>query len=84
MLQKMRILIEKIREEIDENGAGVSRTGEEIVPRDQALFWNLTILDNCVVNAGPQLVNIHKELMEFSTYLMQHVKGPCVFLQRSL
>lgn len=74
-----RILIEKIREEIDENGAGVSRTGEEIVPRDQALFWNLTILDNCVVNAGPQLVNIHKELMEFSTYLMQHVKGPCVF-----
>ncbi|KAI5959650.1 BLM3 [Candida margitis] len=74
-----RILIDKIREEIDENGAGTSRTGDEIVPRDQALFWNLTILDDCVGNAGAQLVDMHKELMEFSIYLMKHVKGQCVF-----
>ncbi|KAG5419075.1 BLM3 [Candida metapsilosis] len=74
-----RILMDKIRDEVDENGAGASRTGEEVVPRDQALFWNLTILDNCVASAGPQLVSMHKELMEFSTYLMQHINGPCLF-----
>lgn len=77
--ENARVLMDKIREEIEENGAGASRTGDEIVPRDQALFWQLTILDDCVVNAGPQLVSMHKELMEFSTFLMQHVKGPCVF-----
>ncbi|KAI5953786.1 BLM3 [Candida theae] len=77
--QNARILMDKIHEEIDENGAGSSRTGEEVVPRDQALSWNLTILSDCAAVAGSQLVGMHKELMDFSTYLMQNVKGPCIF-----
>lgn len=72
-------LMERIRDEITENGAGVSRTGIEIVPRDQLLFWYLVILNECLGNGGGHVVAIGKELNEFSFYVMEHVKGPAVF-----
>ncbi|KAI5952284.1 BLM3 [Candida jiufengensis] len=70
------ILMEKIRDEIDENGAGASRS-IEIVPRDQALYWYLTIFNYCAGNAGKQLTKM-PELKEFSFYLMNHLEGACV------
>lgn len=73
------ILMDRVRDEITENGAGVSRTGVDIVPRDQPLFWNLTILNECVGNGGEYVVSLGKDLNEFSFYIMQHVKGPAVF-----
>lgn len=73
------ILKAKIVDEIDENGAGGSRTGADIVPRDQALFWNLIILNECIGNAGHQVVVHGDDLMAFSFYLMDKVKGPAIF-----
>ena len=73
------ILMDRIREDIEENGAGASRTGVDIVPRDQALFWNLVILNECVGNAGTEVHRQSRELMEFSYFLMDSVKGPAVF-----
>lgn len=72
------ILISRIKEEIEENGAGVSRTGEDIVPRDQALYWNLTILNYCVGDAGGVILGQSKKLVDLSYYLMDNVKGPVV------
>lgn len=74
-----RILIDKIKEDIEENGAGASRTGIDIVPRDQPLFWNLVILNECIGNAGSYVVDLSKELMDLSFFLMDNVKGPTVF-----
>lgn len=73
------ILIEKIKEDIEENGAGASRTGIDIVPRDQPLFWNLVILNECIGNAGSYVVECSKELTSLSFFLMDNVKGPTVF-----
>lgn len=73
------ILMEKIRQEIEENGAGGSRTGVDIVPRDQSLYWNLTILNECIGNAGEQLVDMAEEFTELSYFLMEKVRGPVVF-----
>lgn len=73
------VLIDKIKEDIEENGAGASRTGVEIVPRDQPLFWNLVILNECIGNAGSYVVDCAKELTDLSFFLMDNVKGPTVF-----
>lgn len=72
-------MIDKIKEDIEENGAGASRTGVEIVPRDQPLFWNLVILNECIGNAGSYVVDCAKELTDLSFFLMDNVKGPTVF-----
>ncbi|RCK67339.1 Proteasome activator BLM10 [Candida viswanathii] len=74
-----RILIDKIKEEVEENEAGGSRTGVEIAPRDQALFWNLTILDEIVGNAGSQIIDMSSEIYDLSFFLMDKVKSPVVF-----
>lgn len=78
-LQLAPLLIERIREDVSENGAGKARTGVDIVPRDQALYWNLTILNECIGNAAEYVVNMEKELSDLSTFLMENVKGPTVF-----
>lgn len=73
------MLMDKIKEEITENGAGASRTGVDVVPRDQSLFWNLIILNECIGNGGKYIVSIGEELNDFSFYVMEHVRGPAVF-----
>lgn len=73
------LLMDKIHEEVVANGAGKSRTGVDIIPRDQTLFWNLLILNSCVGNAGVHVVSLGKQLEELSFFLMANVKGPAVF-----
>ncbi|ODV82229.1 uncharacterized protein CANTADRAFT_88150 [Suhomyces tanzawaensis NRRL Y-17324] len=72
-------MIDRIREEIEENGAGQSRTGVDILPRDQNLFWNLVILNECIGNAGSEVLRLADDLMSLSYFLMENVKGPVVF-----
>lgn len=72
-------LIEKIRNEVDDNGAGSTRTGFDVLPRDQVLFWNLLILNECIGNAGSQVLKCQTELNDLSFYLMERIKGPTVF-----
>ncbi|KAK6463560.1 hypothetical protein DFJ63DRAFT_125438 [Scheffersomyces coipomensis] len=74
-----RLLIDRIKEEIEENGAGLVRTGDEVVPRDQGLHWNLLILNECVANAHSYVVDIADELNKLSFFLMEHVRGPTTF-----
>lgn len=74
-----RHLIDRITEDIVENGAGVSRTGVEFVSRDQPLFWNLVILNECIGNANECVLLMADELQNFSFFLMDNIKGPAVF-----
>lgn len=71
-------LIDKIRDDILQNGAGKARTGIDIVPRDRMLFWNLIILNHIVGNAESQVMLMGDKLLEFSFFLMENVKGPCL------
>ncbi|QBM88626.1 proteasome activator subunit 4 [Metschnikowia aff. pulcherrima] len=73
------LLIERIREEVSDNGAGLSRTGLDIIPRDQNLYWNLMILNSCVGNAGRFIVDVGDDLNSLSFDLMETVRGPAVF-----
>ncbi|EGW32869.1 uncharacterized protein SPAPADRAFT_150198 [Spathaspora passalidarum NRRL Y-27907] len=78
-----RLLIEKIHQEIEENGAGGTARGDgaasDIVPRDQPLYWTLSILNECIGNAGEKIVDMSTELTDLSYYLMENIKGPIVF-----
>lgn len=73
------LLIDRIKEDVTENGAGQARTGVDIIPRDQNLFWNLIILNECIGNAGKVIVDMGSELNDLSYFLMEKVKGPTVF-----
>lgn len=73
------LFIDKIREEITENNAGASRTGIDIIYRDQPLFWNIVILNECVGNGGQYTVKCGQKLIDLSSFLMDNVKGPAVF-----
>lgn len=73
------LLISRIKDDIEENGSGASRTGVDIVPRDQALFWNLVILNECIGNASEFTLRRAKDLTNFIHYLMERIKGPTVF-----
>lgn len=73
------LLMSKIREEIEENSSGASRTGVDIVPRDQPLFWYLIILNECIGNSGSHVIDIWDDLKDLIYFLMDHVKGPTVF-----
>lgn len=73
------LLIERIKEDITENGAGNSRTGIDIAPLDQNLYWNLMILNECIGNAGEMIVEMEKSLADLSFFLMDHVKGSTIF-----
>lgn len=73
------LLIDRIKEDVSENGAGKARTGIDIVPRDQNMFWNLVILNECIGNAGSVVVDMGDQLNDLSFFLMDNVKGPTVF-----
>lgn len=69
------MLIARIKEEISENGAGISRSGSEIIPRDQALLWYVLILNEAVGNAGEYIVELGEELNSLSLLYMENIKG---------
>lgn len=73
------ILIDRVMEEVSENGAGKVRTGIDIEPLDEALFWNLIILNECIGNAGEMVVAVGSKLNKLSYFLMDNVKGSVVF-----
>ncbi|EMD68003.1 hypothetical protein COCSADRAFT_107963 [Bipolaris sorokiniana ND90Pr] len=69
-------LLAGIRTEIDEIGAGSTRTtGAEVLPRDRALVWNLCILSMCVVHVGDAVLEWKDELFEIAEYMQQKCRG---------
>jgi proteasome activator subunit 4 len=65
-----------IRTEIEDIGAGSTRTtGAEVLPRDRALVWNLTILSMSVVHVGEAVLEWKDELFEIAEYMQQRCRG---------
>jgi proteasome activator subunit 4 len=70
------IFIQAIRTEIDENGAAATRnTGSDVLPRDRALVWNVSMLSMCVVHVGTAVLDHRNELLEIAVYMQKHCKG---------
>lgn len=73
------ILKTNIEQEILENGAGSTRSGSEILPRDRTLIWYLGILNMSLAHAGPTILNFKDELMDLTMFLRQKCKGSIVY-----
>lgn len=76
-------IMEKIRESLAD-GAGRTRSGLEIVPRDQPFVWYMSILNNMTGNANGHVLDCGKELTEFSLDLMGNVRGTCCYYSSHL
>ncbi|KAK3074880.1 Proteasome activator BLM10 [Teratosphaeriaceae sp. CCFEE 6253] len=69
-------LITSIRAEIGENGAGSTRTtGSEILPRDRALVWHVSLLSMCVVHVGRDVLDFADELAALAGYMQDTCQG---------
>ncbi|KAI9678792.1 MAG: hypothetical protein M1817_005850 [Caeruleum heppii] len=70
------MLIQAIRTEIDENGAASTRnTGSDVLPRDRALVWNVSMLSMCVVHVGNEVLRYKQELFDIALFMQQRCKG---------
>ncbi|KAI1817275.1 hypothetical protein GGS20DRAFT_59001 [Poronia punctata] len=70
------MLVVNIRHEIDSNGAASDRSsGTEILPRDRALVWHISILSMCVVHVGKEVLNYKKELFDVAEYMQEKCRG---------
>lgn len=69
-------LMTSIRNEISENGAGSNRTtGTEILPRDRALVWHVSLLSMCVVHVGKDVLEFQDDLFELANFMQDTCKG---------
>jgi len=70
------MLIVNIRHEIDSNGAASDRSsGTEILPRDRALVWHISILSMCVVHVGKEVLHYRKDLFDIAEYMQEKCRG---------
>ncbi|KAK6505287.1 hypothetical protein TWF481_007195 [Arthrobotrys musiformis] len=70
------LLISGIRAEIEENGAASTRhSGADVLPRDRALVWFVTILSMCVVHVGSALLVYTTELLDITDFMQKRCKG---------
>ncbi|KAK5944089.1 Proteasome activator BLM10 [Knufia obscura] len=70
------VLIGAIRTEIDENGAGSTRSAaSDVLPRDRGLVWNISMLSMCVVHVGDAVLKHKSELFDIAVYMQQKCKG---------
>ncbi|KAF2261597.1 hypothetical protein CC78DRAFT_607590 [Lojkania enalia] len=69
-------LLAGIRTEIDDNGAGSTRTtGSDVLPRDRALVWNIGLLSMCVVHVGDAVLAWKDELFDIAEYMQRKCRG---------
>ncbi|KAH6618212.1 hypothetical protein B0J18DRAFT_274025 [Chaetomium sp. MPI-SDFR-AT-0129] len=70
------MLIVNIRNEIDYNGAASDRSsGTEVLPRDRALVWHVSMLSMCVVHVGAEVVRYKEELFGIAEYMQEKCRG---------
>lgn len=70
------LLTQSIRTEIDDNGAGSTRTtGADVLPRDRGLVWNISMLSMCIVHVGDAVLPHKKELFDIAVYMQQKCRG---------
>jgi len=70
------MLIVNIRNEIDYNHAASDRSsGTEILPRDRALVWHISLLSMCVVHVGDEVLKYKTELFDIAKYMQETCRG---------
>jgi proteasome activator subunit 4 len=70
------MLIVNIRNEIDYNGAASDRSsGTEVLPRDRALVWHISMLSMCVVHVGAEVLKYKDELFGIAEYMQEKCRG---------
>jgi proteasome activator subunit 4 len=70
------MLIINIRNEIDYNGAASDRSsGTEVLPRDRALVWHVSMLSMCVVHVGAEVLKYKGELFGIAQYMQEKCRG---------
>ncbi|KAH6843209.1 hypothetical protein B0I37DRAFT_214663 [Chaetomium sp. MPI-CAGE-AT-0009] len=70
------MLMVNIRNEIDYNGAASDRSsGTEVLPRDRALVWHVSMLSMCVVHVGAEVVKYKHELFGIAEYMQEKCRG---------
>ncbi|KAK3361733.1 hypothetical protein B0T24DRAFT_113953 [Lasiosphaeria ovina] len=70
------MLIVNIRNEIDYNGAASDRSsGSEVLPRDRALVWHVSMLSMCVVHVGGEVLKYKSELFGIAQYMQEKCRG---------
>ena len=70
------VLTQAIRTEIEDNGAGSTRTtGTDVLPRDRGLVWNISMLSMCVVHVGSAVIGHRQELFDIAVYMQQKCRG---------
>ncbi|SPQ23299.1 c70c519a-c1eb-4eb8-9f62-1b709addebb8 [Thermothielavioides terrestris] len=70
------MLIVNIRNEIDYNGAASDRSsGTEVLPRDRALVWHVSMLSMCVVHVGAEVLRYKSELFGIAEYMQEKCRG---------
>lgn len=70
------VLTQAIRTEIEENGAGSTRTtGTDVLPRDRGLVWNVSMLSMCVVHVGDAVLAHRQELFDIAVYMQKMCRG---------
>ena len=70
------VVIQNIRNEINDNGAGSTRTvGSDVLPRDKALVYNISILGMSIVHTGSVLVDFGPQLLDITRFLQEKCRG---------
>ena len=70
------VLTQAIRTEIEDNGAGSTRTtGTDVLPRDRGLVWNISLLSMCIVHVGDAVLAHKQELFDIAVYMQQKCRG---------
>ncbi|CZS98979.1 hypothetical protein WAI453_008437 [Rhynchosporium graminicola] len=70
------MLIVGIRNEIDYNDAASDRSsGSDVLPRDRALVWHISMLSMIIVHVGDSLMPYKKDLFDIALYMQEKCRG---------
>ncbi|KAG9233361.1 putative proteasome activator complex subunit 4 [Amylocarpus encephaloides] len=70
------MLVVGIRNEIDHNDAASDRSsGTDVLPRDRALVWHISMLSMIIVHVGDSLMPYKKDLFDIALYMQEKCKG---------
>lgn len=70
------MLVVGIRNEIDFNDAASDRSsGTDVLPRDRALVWHISMLSMIIVHVGGGVMPYKKELFDIALYMQEKCRG---------
>ncbi|CAG8957116.1 hypothetical protein HYFRA_00009317 [Hymenoscyphus fraxineus] len=70
------MLVVGIRNEIDHNDAASDRSsGTDVLPRDRALVWHISMLSMIIVHVGSGLMPYKKDLFDIALYMQEKCRG---------